>query len=239
VSLALPDPQQEADRLHATICAAQDEGDARRARIEELENNGGDVGEVDQARWSAEDWERDHEHDSALALLHHIRDTGVLPTAWQPTATTARAFIPTARLVPDCDTDRHHGPAAHVLTESPDYIDAKLELLCEACAHERETSRADNGPLFTVEPLLTKRHDLATLPARQIRPGMRTWHQPGNPLWDRHGWRFGVVKVEVVPETTSAQARTVWHYAGGAQQSFGYDELVTGYFKPRDIPAHQ
>lgn len=238
MTVTLPDPQAEADRLLLNACAAEDEGDARRARAEQLENRGGETRETEEARWAAEDWQRDHEHDAALRLLHHIRDTAVLPTAWQPNATTPRAFLPAARLVPDCNTDDCGKAATRVLTESLNYNDAELYFLCVACALDREDSRTDSDPVFTIEPLLTDAHDLATLPAHRITPGLRTWHQPGNPLWDLHGWRFGVVEVEQVPATESEQARVVWHYAGGAQQSFGYDELVTGYFRPRDTPAH-
>ncbi|KOV84781.1 hypothetical protein [Nocardia sp. NRRL S-836] len=77
------DAQQEADRLLEVMTGHQQEAARRRAVLDELENYGKDDREVEKARWSVEDYERTYESDAVLRLLHHIRDTGVLPAAWR------------------------------------------------------------------------------------------------------------------------------------------------------------
>ena len=80
------DAQQEADRLLVVMTGHQQEAARRRAVLDELENYAKNDREVEEARWSAEDYERDYEGCSVLRLLNHIRDTGVIPTAWRTPA---------------------------------------------------------------------------------------------------------------------------------------------------------
>lgn len=74
---------EEADRLLANLFDCRAEAERRRDYLNELEDRGAHDDEVMQARWAAEDFERENESSAALALLWHLRDTGALPTAWR------------------------------------------------------------------------------------------------------------------------------------------------------------
>lgn len=74
--------QQEADRLLADMQRHRVGSERRWNAFNALENRAADQYDVSRARYAAEDYDQ-YRSSAETALLHHIRDTGVLPTRWR------------------------------------------------------------------------------------------------------------------------------------------------------------
>lgn len=134
------------------------------------------------------------------------------------------------RVVPDCAVDLCHVPAAQVMTywTNPNAEHRWVDMVCDEHAAHYRAEKADTEPEFRSLPL----DKASTVPAHLITPWTRVWQIPDTPEWKAQEWRWVVQSVTHWRDPKSGGLNVRWTYADGGVQSFGYHELVTGWFSP-------